>query len=115
MRLAHSYWTHTKDKAPFDAKWAEAVRLSVATFRVQQRLDGPGPYSFRRRSDTPTETLMLKGYGAPTRKVGLIHSGFRPSRRCLHLALSDPVQLVRGQRVAQDRAGAARNTKRHRA
>jgi meiotically up-regulated gene 157 (Mug157) protein len=61
MRLAHSYWTATKDKAPFDAEWAEGVRVSIDTFRVQQRLHEPGPYHFQRRSDTPTETLMLKG------------------------------------------------------
>lgn len=93
MRLAHSYWTATKDKAPFDSEWAEAVRVSVDTFRVQQRIHGPGPYHFQRRSDTPTETLMLKGYGAPTRKVGLIHSGFRPSDDACTLPFLIPSNL----------------------
>jgi len=79
MRLAHAYWTATRDKAPFDALWAEAMALAVATLRVQQRKGDPGPYHFQRVDPSPTETLMFGGYGAPTRKVGLIHSGFRPS------------------------------------
>jgi meiotically up-regulated gene 157 (Mug157) protein len=79
MRLAHGYWTATHDKAPFDALWSQSAARAVATFREQQRKDGPGPYHFQRVDPSPTETLMLKGYGAPTRKVGLIHSGFRPS------------------------------------
>lgn len=79
MRLAHAYWTVTRDKAPFDALWAEGMTKAVATLREQQRIDGPGPYRFQRRDTSSTETLMLAGYGAPTRKVGLIHSGFRPS------------------------------------
>jgi len=79
MRLAHSYWTATRDKTPFDALWAQGAARAVATFREQQRKDGPGPYHFQRVDPSPTETLMFGGYGAPTRKVGLIHSGFRPS------------------------------------
>lgn len=79
MRLAHSYWTATRDKTPFDALWAQAAARAVATFREQQRKDGPGSYHFQRVDSSPTETLMFGGYGAPTRKVGLIHSMFRPS------------------------------------
>ena len=79
MRLAHGYWTNTRDKAPFDDIWAQAMRTAVDTLRVQQRKAGPGPYHFQRVDKSPTETLMFGGYGAPTRKVGLIHSGFRPS------------------------------------
>ncbi len=79
MRLAHGYWTATHDKTPFDALWAQGAARAVATFREQQRRAGPGPYHFQRVDPSPTETLMLRGYGAPTRKVGLIHSGFRPS------------------------------------
>ncbi|WP_081974348.1 glycoside hydrolase family 125 protein [Sphingomonas taxi] len=78
MRLAHGYWRATGDAAPFDATWAAAARASIRTFREQQRKDGPGPYSFRRSAPQPTETLLW-GHGNPTRPVGLIHSGFRPS------------------------------------
>ena len=79
MRLAHAYWTATRDKTPFNALWATGMAQAVATLKEQQRLEGRGPYRFQRRDTTPTETLMFGGYGAPTRKVGLIHSGFRPS------------------------------------
>ncbi|KQU49600.1 Tat pathway signal protein [Sphingomonas sp. Leaf339] len=78
MRLAHGYWQATRDPRPFDATWAQAARASIRTFREQQRKDGPGPYSFRRNAPQPTETLLW-GHGNPTRPVGLIHSGFRPS------------------------------------
>jgi meiotically up-regulated gene 157 (Mug157) protein len=79
MRLAYRYWQASGDAAPFDGIWVSAQQAIVRTFREQQRKDGRGPYSFRRSSDRPTETLGLDGYGAPTRPVGLIHSGFRPS------------------------------------
>lgn len=79
MRLAHAYWIATRDTAPFDALWAQGMARAVATFREQQRKDGPGPYRFQRIDKSPTESVMLDGYGAPTRKVGLIHSMFRPS------------------------------------
>lgn len=79
MRLAHAYWTQTQDKDPFDSTWSSAMKRAVATFRVQQRKDGHGPYHFQRKAAQPTDSLILDGYGAPTRKIGLIHSMFRPS------------------------------------
>ncbi len=116
MRLAHGYWTATRDKAPFDDLWAKAMRRAVATFREQQRKDGKGPYHFQRLNVSPTETLMFEGYGAPTRKVGLIHSMFRPSDdACLYpflissnlFAVSALRMLATVQREARgDMAGA---------
>lgn len=79
IRLAHGYWKHTGDTAPFDNHWHEAMRLIVQTFRVQQRKHGEGPYHFQRTSDISTETLPNAGYGNPVRPVGLIASGFRNS------------------------------------
>ena len=79
IRLAYGYWKNTGDTAPFDATWAKAMHMVVQTFRAQQRMTSPGPYKFQRPSITPTETQFLGGYGNPTRKVGLIHSMFRPS------------------------------------
>jgi meiotically up-regulated gene 157 (Mug157) protein len=79
MRLAHGYWRATGDASPFDSAWRAAMARAVETMRVQQRKTGPGPYRFQRAAASPTETLLLDGYGAPTRKVGLIHSMFRPS------------------------------------
>jgi meiotically up-regulated gene 157 (Mug157) protein len=79
VRLAYGYWRATGDLVPLDDTWREAARTIVSTFRVQQRKDGNGPYHFQRQADNPVDTLGGGGYGAPTRKVGLIHSGFRPS------------------------------------
>lgn len=79
IRLAHGYWRATNDLAPFDAEWRQAMTVVVRTMREQQRKDGPGPYVFQRPTTLATETLMLEGRGAPTRKVGLIHSMYRPS------------------------------------
>jgi hypothetical protein len=79
LRLSSGYWRATGDKSPFDSEWRAAVRTVVRTFREQQRKDGPGPYRFERASSRPTETLMLDGWGPPSRPVGLIHSSFRPS------------------------------------
>jgi len=79
MRLAHGYWKQTGDSGPFDAQWVNAMKLAVATMRVQQRKHGDGPYSFLRKSDVSTETLPANGFGNPVKPVGLIASGFRPS------------------------------------
>lgn len=79
VRLAHGYWKTTGDASCLDDRWREAMRLVVKTFREQQRKDGRGPYSFQRVTSWAPDTLMLSGYGNPTRPVGLIHSGFRPS------------------------------------
>jgi uncharacterized protein len=79
MRLAHGYWQTTGDTSPFDSRWQDAMRLAIKTFREQQREEGPGPYSFRRQTTTPNDTLNLNGYGNPVKPCGLIASGFRPS------------------------------------
>jgi meiotically up-regulated gene 157 (Mug157) protein len=79
VRLAWGYWHMTGDTTPFDAEWHRAAQVIVATLRTEQRRDGTSPYRFQRPAPNPTDTLMLNGMGAPTRKVGLIHSMFRPS------------------------------------
>jgi meiotically up-regulated gene 157 (Mug157) protein len=61
--------------------------------REQQRKDSDGPYRFERVNRHATETLMLKGVGAPTRKVGLIHSMFRPSDDACTLPFLIPSNL----------------------
>ena len=112
-RLSYGYWRATGDDRPFDATWARAGREIIKTFREQQRKDGPGPYSFRRASNQPTETLLW-GHGNPTRPTGLIHSGFRPSDdACIypylipanHFAVTALRELAV---VAHDAAGDAR-------
>jgi meiotically up-regulated gene 157 (Mug157) protein len=79
IRLAHGYWKATGDTTPFDIQWREAMRLVIKTFREQQRIESRGPYSFRRMTTTPNDTLNLEGYGNPVKPCGLIASGFRPS------------------------------------
>jgi uncharacterized protein len=79
IRLAHAYWKTTGDTACFHSDWQQASKLIVKTFREQQRLNGPGPYSFQRTTDNPIDTPPFNGLGNPTRPVGLIHSAFRPS------------------------------------
>jgi len=79
VRLAHGYWKTTGDASCFDLTWQDAATLIVRTFREQQRFHGPGPYSFQRLTEVPSDSLPGSGYGNPTRPCGLIHSGFRPS------------------------------------
>ena len=79
VRLAHAYWKTTGDASCFHAVWQQATKLTVQTFREQQRKKDAGPYSFQRTTDNPIDTLPFGGRGNPTRSVGLIHSGFRPS------------------------------------
>ncbi|ABF42675.1 Uncharacterized conserved protein UCP028846 [Candidatus Koribacter versatilis Ellin345] len=79
VRLAYHYWKTTADSSVFDEPWHEAARKIAKTFREQQRKTSLGPYSFRRETTTPNDTLNLDGYGNPVRPVGLIASGFRPS------------------------------------
>ena len=79
VRLHHGYWRATGDTAPFDDAWRQAMHTVVDTLRTQQRKTGDGPYHFQRPATNPVDTLPGDGYGAPTRKIGLIHSGFRPS------------------------------------
>jgi len=79
IRLAHGYWKETGDTSPFDADWKEAMRLIVKTFKEQQRLENDGPYKFERTTSWATDGVPLGGYGYPTKKIGLIHSMFRPS------------------------------------
>jgi uncharacterized protein len=79
IRLAHGYWETTGDVSPFDADWLAAMQRVLQTFVAQQRKNGQGPYTFQRRSEFATDTVPMQGYGYPTKKVGLIHSMFRPS------------------------------------
>jgi meiotically up-regulated gene 157 (Mug157) protein len=79
IRLGHEYWKLSKDTAPFDAAWHDAVKLTLQTFREQQRKTGKGPYHFMRRTEFQTDTVPGRGYGNPAKPVRLICSMFRPS------------------------------------
>jgi uncharacterized protein len=93
VRLAHGYWQATGDTSPFNSEWARATKLVVATFHEQQRKQGRGPYHFQRRTEVPTDTLPLDGYGNPARPVGLIYSMFRPSDDACIYPLYIPANL----------------------
>jgi meiotically up-regulated gene 157 (Mug157) protein len=79
IRLAHAYWRTTGNSAQFDETWKQTAWAIVHTFREQQRKTSHGPYHFQRAAESPTDTLMLSGYGNPVRPNGLICSMFRPS------------------------------------
>jgi meiotically up-regulated gene 157 (Mug157) protein len=93
IRLAYGYWQRTGDTGPLDAQWKEAAWTIVRTFRTQQRKQGPGPYSFQRASEVPTDTLALNGYGSPAIPVGMIFSMFRPSDDACTYPLFVPANL----------------------
>lgn len=79
IRLAWHYWKGTGDTSPFDERWHQAMILVVKTFIEQQRKENPGPYSFYRDCEKPTDSLINNGWGAPIKPCGLIFSAFRPS------------------------------------
>ena len=79
IRLAHRYWELTGDAAPFDAKWKQAIQLTLKTFKEQQRKENDGPYHFQRKTSWATDGVPMNGYGYPVKPVGLICSSFRPS------------------------------------
>ncbi|PWH26747.1 metal-independent alpha-mannosidase [Xanthomonas euvesicatoria] len=93
IRIAHEYWRATGDTAPFDDDWRAAMHVVVKTFREQQRKDNRGPYVFQRPSPLATETLVLEGYGQPTKPNGMIHSMFRPSDDACVFPLFVPANL----------------------
>lgn len=79
IRLAYHYWKKTGDDSIFDAEWEETIRLTVQTFKEQQRKENQGPYSFQRITSWATDGVPISGYGYPVNPVGLICSTFRPS------------------------------------
>lgn len=79
MRLAYRFWKETGDTAPFDPKWKEGIAVTLKTFKEQQRKNGPGPYTFQRKTSWATDGVPMGGYGYPAKPVGLICSLFRPS------------------------------------
>lgn len=79
IRLAHGFWKATGDVSPFDDAWRQAGRLSVETMRVQQRKEGPGPYSNKRATSWSPDMVPGQGFGNPVKPTGMICSLFRPS------------------------------------
>lgn len=88
IRLGYHYWKITGDEQPFDQHWREAIRLTVSTFREQQRQ--AGPYRFQRLTADALDTRALAGTGYPARPGGLIASAFRPGGDATLLPFSVP-------------------------
>ncbi len=79
IRLSYYYWKNTNDTSVFDSDWKNAMEKIYTTFTEQQRLGSRGPYKFQRANGNALDTQFAGGYGNPTKKIGLIHSMFRPS------------------------------------
>ena len=79
IRLAYNYWKTTDDTSVFGDEWLEAIKLTLKTFKVQQRKKEYGPYYFLRVTDRQLDTKCCVGRGNPTKACGLIASSFRPS------------------------------------
>jgi meiotically up-regulated gene 157 (Mug157) protein len=79
IRLAYNYWKTTGDASVFGPEWLQALKLTLKTFKEQQRKDGFGPYYFLRVTDRQLDTKCCIGRGNPTKACGLIASAFRPS------------------------------------
>lgn len=79
LSLGYRYWKATGDTDPLDNDWRRAATRIVAVFREQQRLKGDGPYRFQRLTTMFYDNSPNRGLGNPTRKIGLMHSAFRPS------------------------------------
>jgi meiotically up-regulated gene 157 (Mug157) protein len=101
VRLSYGYWTQTSDSSCFDSNWQNAMRLVVKTFREQQRINHNGPYSFMRNTTVSYDTVPLHGYGNSTKKIGLIHSMFRPSDDACIYPFLIPSNLMAAESLKQ--------------
>lgn len=80
IRLAYLYWKTTGNASFMDSDWRAAMKRIYDVFREQQRITSDGSYRFRREfAAWYGDFIANDGLGLPTRKVGLIHSAFRPS------------------------------------
>ena len=101
VRLAQEYYKITGDASVFDKDWDKAMRLIVATFKVEQRKDGVSPYRFIRTTSRMTDAPVYDGTGHPTRPVGMICSMFRPSDDATILSYLIPSNLFAVQSLRQ--------------
>ena len=79
VRLAYHYWKASGYESVFDEDWRQAASLILGVFTEQQRKDGLGSYTFKRKTVKQVDTLSNNGYGHPLNPVGLVNSSFRPS------------------------------------
>ena len=101
IRLGYKYWKATGDATPLDDDWWAAARRIVDTFKIQQRIEEHGPYRFARETTMFYDNSPNKGSGNPTRKIGLIHSAFRPSDDACLLPFLVPSNLFARRSLLQ--------------
>lgn len=87
IQLAYLYYKNTNDSSIFTNEFFEMMKVIVNTFIIEQDHSN-SEYKFKRVNDwllfdfpekIKYETLPNGGLGKPTKKCGLIWSGFRPS------------------------------------
>ncbi|MFZ4108823.1 MAG: glycoside hydrolase family 125 protein, partial [Candidatus Planktophila sp.] len=79
LALAIEFWNMTENPEPFDATWLDSIALIISTLKVQQRINGHGPYFFDRETSNPIDTLSNKGRGPTYKPTGMVASSFRAS------------------------------------
>ncbi|KAF2143636.1 glycoside hydrolase family 125 protein [Aplosporella prunicola CBS 121167] len=87
LSLTNQFYSHTGSTQFLTARWYTALDILIETIGQQAKstFDKLGDYrrneyTFRRRTDSGTETLNLAGLGNPLNSgTGLVRSAFRPS------------------------------------
>jgi uncharacterized protein len=88
LSLTNQFYNHTGSTEFINARWLLAidtlmntlVAQSKPTFDEETNVFHRNEYTFKRRTDTGTETLNLNGVGNPLNGgTGLVRSAFRPS------------------------------------
>ena len=88
LSLSNQFYNHSGSTAFLTPRWYSALRSLLTTlddqsrpaFNVKTGLFEPNAYTFKRNTNTGTETLPLNGNGNPLGAgTGLIRSTFRPS------------------------------------
>lgn len=103
LQLSFDYHDRTQDSAFFGKhRWVEAVRtlvnvtkgLQIGTYADDGRVN-PLPYTFRRTTDSGSETQLNHGAGSPVKGgTGLVRSAFRPSDDATIYQLFIPANMM---------------------
>lgn len=84
--LANDYYDETRKTDFVTSQWLDAANFVLD--RIEDLREGtygaygqvrPSPYTFKRRTESGTETLPNNGLGNPVKRTGLVRSFFRPS------------------------------------